>query len=172
MLLRLIACAALATFVGCAAKAAVAVAPDFTLAQVRGGSFHLRAHLAQPILLAFLQTLPDTADTPSRGEVVSVMSMATQYAPRGLTVAVIDASELANVRTSDGALLNASYDWNLNVPLLEDRAGAVARLFGVSATPTLVLVGADGQIVQRWTGLVPPAELARGVMLAFPRSER
>jgi peroxiredoxin len=163
----LVACAVTATIAGCTAKASVNVAPDFTLRQVRGGSFHLRAHVGHPILLAFLQTLPDTLDTPSRSEVVSVMSMATQYTSRGLTVAVVDASELARVRPSRDALLNVTYDWNLNVPLIEDSDGTVARLFGVTAPPTIVIVGAQGRIVQRWVGLVPPAELARGVMLAL-----
>lgn len=163
----LVLCIIAATVSGCMAKTSVNATTDFTLQQVRGGSFHLRAHIGHPILLAFLQTLPDTVDTPSRSEFVSVMSMATQYAPRGLTVAVIDASELAGIHASHDALLNASYDWNVNVPLMEDQDRAVAQRFAVVAPPTIVIVGARGQILQRWTGLVPPAELARTVMLAL-----
>ncbi len=93
-----------------------------------------------------------------------MISMATQYGARGLTVAVIDASELMNhTRPDHGALVNASYDWQLNVPLLEDANGSVARHFGVVQLPTIVLVAPDGRIARRWEGPTKPAELALGI---------
>lgn len=89
------------------------------------------------------------------------MSMATQYHRRGVVVAVVDASALVSHLPSDhGALLNASYDWQMNVPLLEDANSKVAHLFGVARLPTVVLVAPDGRIAMRWEGLTTPAELA------------
>jgi hypothetical protein len=138
--------------------------PDVTLIDVRGGAFHLRSLPAQPLLLAFLQTVPDTADTPSRSQVVFLASMAQQYGPRGLRVAIVDASDLTLAsQPSHDAVLNSSYDWHLNFPLLFDQKGQLARALQVKEVPTTFLVAIDGTIVQRWQGLTRPAVLAQGI---------
>jgi peroxiredoxin len=138
--------------------------PDFTLPDVRGGAFHLRAAPAQPLLLAFLQTVPDTADTPSRNQVVFLSSMAQQYGPRGLRVAIVDASILlAGSQPSHDAVLNASYDWHLKFPLLLDQDGQLTRELGVREVPATFLVAIDGTIVQKWQGRTRPATLATGI---------
>jgi peroxiredoxin len=138
--------------------------PDFTLPQVRGSTFRLYSQPAQPVLLAFLQTVPDTADTTSRSQVVFLSSMAQQYGPRGLRVAVIDASALVNHRPPDhGSLVNVSYDWQMNFPLLEDGDNQITQRFGVIQIPTLVLLAPDGRICQRWQGATGPAQLAQGI---------
>jgi len=148
--------------------------PDLTLPDIRGGAFHLRALPAQPLLLAFLQTVPDTADTPSRGQVVFLASMAHQYGPRGLRVAIVDASALtAGSQPSHDAALNASYDWQLNFPLLLDPNGQLARQLGVREVPTTFLIAIDGTIVRRWQGRTLPAILAQGIerLLGGPRGQ-
>ncbi|MGD0629703.1 MAG: TlpA disulfide reductase family protein [Terracidiphilus sp.] len=138
--------------------------PDFSLTQVRGGEFHLRAAAGKPVLIAFLQTVPDTADTPSRNEAVFLLSMAHQYTPRGLAVVAIDESALVRGRPPQrGELINASYDWQLSFPLLDDSGNHVARRFGVVKLPTLVLIAPDGRVAQRWEGLTRPAILAQGI---------
>lgn len=144
------------------------MAPDVTLRDVRGGTFALRSRPAQPLLLAFLQTVPDTADTPSRSEVVFLASMAHQYGPRGLRVAVVDATAVAHVAMpSHEALLNASYDWRLEFPLLVDESGTLARRMGAGEVPTTFLLAADGRIVEEWRGLARPAALAAGIEKAL-----
>jgi len=83
--------------------------PDLTLSDVRGCAFPLHVVPAQPLLLAFLQTVPDTANTASRSQVVFLASMAHQYGPRGLRVAIVDASVLTHLpQPSNDAVLNAS----------------------------------------------------------------
>jgi peroxiredoxin len=145
-------------------SAPVSTLPDLTLPDVRGGVFHLRALPAQPLLLAFLQTVPDTADTPSRNQVVFLASMAQQYGPRGLRVAIVDASALVpGSQASHDAVLNASYDWRLTCPLLLDHNGQLARQLGVKEVPTTFLFANDGTIVQRWQGRTRPAILAQGI---------
>lgn len=142
----------------------VSTLPDLTLPDVRGGAFHLRAQPAQPLLLAFLQTVPDNADTPSRNQVVFLASMARQYGPRGLRVAIVDASVLVpGSQPAHDAILNASYDWHLKFPLLLDRNGQLARQLGVREVPTTFLIAIDGSIVQRWQGRTLPAILAQGI---------
>ena len=142
----------------------VSTLPDLTLPDVRGGAFHLRAQPAQPLLLAFLQTVPDTADTPSRNQVVFLASMAQQYGPRGLRVVIVDASVFVpGSPPSHDAVLNASYDWHLKFPLLLDQNGQLARQLGVEQVPTTFLIAIDGTIVQRWRGRTLPAILAQGI---------
>jgi len=150
--------------IGCRSARSADAAPDFTLPQVRGGIFRLYSQPAQPVLLAFLQTVPDTADTRSRSQVVFLSSMAQQYGPRGLRVAVIDASAIVSRRPPDhAALVNVSYDWQMNIPLLEDVDNQIAQRFGVTQIPTLVLLAPDGRICQRWQGSAGPAQLAQGI---------
>jgi len=162
--------ALVAAVAGCAALVAAsgliepgARVPDFTLPAVRGGSFTVRPATPQTALIAFLQTYPDTADTASRGEVALLESMEHQYGARGLRVAIVDATAVATGKSpSHDSLVNASYDWNLAVPLLEDD-GRVAALLGVTRAPTVVLVKADGMVAQAWERRVSPGELAIAV---------
>ena len=157
-------CAVVALAVGLRPTRSGDSVPDFTLPQVRGGSFHLHSEPGRPVLLAFLQTAPDTADTPSRSQVIFVASMAQQYGPRGLRVAVIDASALVNHRLPDhDALVNVTYDWQMKFPLLEDPDSHIAQRFGVTQVPTLLLLAPDGTISRRWQGLTRPAPLAQGI---------
>jgi peroxiredoxin len=95
---------------------------------------------------------------------VFLASMAQQYGPRGLRVAIVDASILlAGSQPSHDAVLNASYDWHLKFPLLLDQNGQLTRELGVREVPTKFLVAIDGTIVQRWQGRTRPAILAQGI---------
>jgi hypothetical protein len=155
---------ALVCTLGCHRDQVATPALDFTLPQVRGGSFHLGAGLSPAVLLAFLQTVPDIEDTQSRRQVAFLLSMNHQYSARGLKVVIVDSSALVTRQppTRD-ALINASFDWQLDIPLLEDDDNRVARKWGVSKVPTLMLVASDGTLAQRWDGLTGPAILAQSI---------
>ena len=156
--------AALMCMPGCHRDRSATPLPDFTLPQVRGGVFHLRSGHSQAVLLAFLQTVPDTADTPSRQQVGFLLSMNHQYSARGLKVVIVDSSALVTHQLpKHDALINASYDWQLDIPLLEDNDNHVARSWGITQVPTLILFASDGSIAQRWQGLTGPAILAHGI---------
>jgi peroxiredoxin len=156
--------AALICVPACRRDQSAAAVPAFTLPQVRGGVFHLRPGRSHAVLLAFLQTVPDTTDTPSRGQVPFLLSMNHQYSARGLNVVIVDSSALVThqLPTRD-ALINASYDWQLDIPLLEDDGNRVARNWGVTQVPTLLLLASDGTLAQRWHGLTGPAILAKSI---------
>lgn len=138
--------------------------PDFALPQVRGGVFHLHEDYSHTVLLAFLQTALDTADTPSRQQVGFLRSMEHQYGNRGLKIAIIDSSALVTHEApARNALVNASYDWQLDFPLLEDDDDRVAKGLGINQVPTLILLRSDGSVFQRWNGLAGPASLAQSI---------
>lgn len=142
----------------------ISALPNITLPDINGGTFHLRSYPAQPLLLAFLQTFPDTAGTPSHSQVVFLSSMANQYGPRGLRVAIVDATILAHSsQPSRDALLNASYDWHLSFPLLLDKDLRLAHQLGVQQVPTTFLISADGQVLHQWRGFTRPAVLAQAI---------
>jgi thiol-disulfide isomerase/thioredoxin len=42
----------------------------------------------------------------------------------------------------------------------DDAASTIARTFGMSGTPFWVLIDAEGRVVRRFSGLVPPEEIA------------
>ena len=154
---------------GCGQERSLSSVPDFTLPDVRGGSFHLRAERSPVILLAFLQTVPDTADTPSRRQAGFLLSMKHQYGSRGLRVVVIDSSALVSEESpKTEALLNASYDWHLDISVLEDNKNHLGKSLGITRAPTLLLLASDGTIIQRWTGLTDPASLAEAMRRYVP----
>jgi hypothetical protein len=137
---------------------------DIALPQVQGGIFDARLQRPGVVLLAFLQTVPDTADTQSRRQAAFLSSMARQFGPGGLVVAAIDASALVNGRPPEhGALVNASYDWHLTFPLLEDAGNRIARGFAITEVPTVVMLAPGGTVTRRWQGLVLPAVLAENI---------
>jgi hypothetical protein len=164
LMTMMLALAILASLPACHRDQPATAVADFTLPQVRGGAFDLHAVRSQPVLLAFLQTVPDLADTPSRQQVGFLLSMNHQYTSRGLKIVIIDASALVTGQPpSHDALLNASYDWHLDVPLLEDDHNRVAARIGITRVPTLILLSPDGSIAQQWRGLTGPAILAQEI---------
>jgi len=168
VVLGIVACAAVLAFAAGGSIRPGDAAPDFTLTAVRGGVFTLHQSTPQPALIAFLQTTPDTADTQSRSEVALLQSMDHQYRSRGMRVVFIDATMLAAGHRPDrNSLINASYDWNLQIPLLEDESGRVARIFGVTHAPTTIMVKADGTVAQVWERPVSPGELAIAIERAL-----
>ncbi|MBS1851168.1 MAG: TlpA family protein disulfide reductase [Acidobacteria bacterium] len=149
---------------------------DFTLPNVRGGTFRLQDHQGRVLLLAFLQTQPDTgAENPSRSLVPSLLSMDHQYGKAGLEVVMIDATVLARPKArrieekSAGLappmamLLNTSYNWGLTLPLLADPQGAAAKLLHVETVPTLILMDGKGKVARRWTTVPHPGDLAAAI---------
>jgi hypothetical protein len=137
---------------------------DRELVAVRGGTYRLMGRKHRPLLLAFLQVVPDSAATSSRSEAVYLESMERQYGSRGLRIAAINAPlEKSDYKALHNELLNASYDWHLNIPLLEDANGSAVREFHVLTYPTLILIDGTGIIVQLWEGYTPPALLAQGI---------
>ena len=166
-------CCILAVLEGTLGGQCPKVAPDFSLAAARGGSFRLKDHMGRAVLLAFLRTQPDVDPTnTSRALVPSLISMDRQYRDSGLDVAMVDETALArptkyapNVAGTPGigALLNASYDWGLTFPLLADPGSKVAKRYGVNELPMIVLIGKKGQVSRCWKGQVHPANLSAGI---------
>lgn len=142
------------------------VAPRVDLA-VAGAS---GAQLALPVqgqvtLVSFLATQPDSANSPSRSQVVELVSLASQYTAQGLRVAIVDHS---STPAALSALANTRYDWQLgSLPLLADPDHATAYRYGVASAPATLLIGRDGRVLDRWSGYVLTAVAAQAISAAF-----
>lgn len=90
--------------------------------------------------------------------------MSHQYAALGLCVVVVDTSKfLSHQSVSKQDLANASADWHLDFPVLEDPGGEVVHQFGIHDAPALVFINAHGNIMQSWNGYTRPAVLAQAI---------
>jgi len=147
-------------------------ATDASKHRIRHSNFSRRSHPPALMLLAFLQTTPDTADTPSRREVAFLHSLSHQYRWRGLKVTVVDSSGPAGPHPQHQALINAGYDWHLDIPIVEDRGHHLSSRFAVAEFPTIMLLTSQGKLVRRWQGFAGPATLAAAVELEFGKSLR
>jgi hypothetical protein len=144
-----------------------AFAPDFRLTSVQGISYRLADFRGQAVLLSFIDARSEDVSSSvvneSRSQVVSLKSMAYQYGSKGVQVLVVDATALSEGERLDRAeLLSLVYNWDLEmVPVLMDTdTGATVRMFGVSDSPTTLVIGPDGRVMQRWDGVASSAQLA------------
>ena len=85
-----------------------------------------------------------------------------EFNQRGLTVLAV------NVQEHRDQVANWVEEKNVTSPILLDADGAVARWYGVTGTPTVVLIGQQGELIGRavgsreWTG-----EKGRGLFEAL-----
>jgi len=144
-------------------------APDFQLNAVRGGTVHLADYAGCVVLLSFISTRSDTSSSsssdPSSSQVVFLESMQQQYNSKGLRIIIVDATALLTGQHPDqDTLLNYTYNVNLDaIPLADDPDGATAQNYGVTSVPTTFMIGQDGLVNQRWSGLVSSSQLAFSV---------
>jgi peroxiredoxin len=137
-------------------------APEVSGQAVRGGEQRLSSLRGKVVVLGFVSTgIAGTGPgvDRSKGQLVVLRSMSTQYQPCGATTLVIDADGTGDDRHDE--LVNFTYDRNLPFPLLAGRPAAEAAAeYGVRQVPTVAVIGRDGRIAHRWDGSAPPAQLA------------
>jgi AhpC/TSA family protein len=82
-----------------------------------------------------------------------------ELAPRGLSLVLVDLGE--DRETVREAVRARGY----RAPVLLDRGGDVANLYGVNATPTTFVIGRDGRLLGRAIGPRPWTETAGRALL-------
>jgi cytochrome c biogenesis protein CcmG/thiol:disulfide interchange protein DsbE len=112
-------------------------APDFTAETLNGDTVTLSDLQGSPVALNFWATwcVPCTVEMPA------LESAAARHADQNLVVLAVNAGE------SPGTVRAFMDEYNLTIPALLDRDGAILDLYTVRAFPTTVWVDADG-IVQ------------------------
>lgn len=148
------------------------IAPSFHTTDPLGGTVSVGRGEGRPVLLAFVNATASAAGwAASRAAGTLCASMATQYSARGLLVVMVDIDGPSSTST-DSTLINLAYDWHLGAVRIADIADAkrIATQYGITSTPTLVLISGTDHVLKLWTGEVPPAEAALAVQAALPAS--
>ena len=132
-------------------------APDFTLATLGGGSFHLASQLGHVVVLYFLAT--GCADcTPGSHDLGQAMTNAAVPGAEALAIDVNGTDQPADLEAlvqGAGIPAAAAIDWGI------DTTGEIAHLYGVQILETTIVIDTHGQIAYRRNGAVPPAQLAQ-----------
>ena len=111
-------------------------APNFQLASIGGASISLADLRGQPAVLVFW-----TAWCPvCKEEAPQFNQLAAQYEPRGVRVLGINIQD-SLARTESGIK-----DFGIRYAVVRDADAAVARLYKVTGTPTIVILDRQGTV--------------------------
>lgn len=112
--------------------------PPLALQDLSGQAVSLASLKGRVVLVNFWGTWCD----PCREEMPTLQQLADLYGGDGFTVLTV------NVKDTPAKAAIFMRNAGLNMPVLRDAEGAVARQWGVRIFPTSVLIGADGRA--RW----------------------
>lgn len=132
-------------------------APDFTLATLGGGSFHLADQRGHVVVLYFLESTCPSCVQESRDLVQALLSAKTPGA-QALTIDVSPGdspSDLQAFVQTVGVPATAPIRWGI------DTNGAISSAYGVQNMGTTVVIDAHGRLAYQSNGPVPPEQLAQ-----------
>jgi peroxiredoxin len=119
-------------------------APDFTLRDLDGGTFHLQAEQGKMVLIIFTTTWCPSC----RASIPTYRDIYQAYGERGLVVVNVDIQE-ALERVSQFAKIN-----RLPYRVLLDEDGSVGTAYGIVGVPALVLINQDGETISSDTTII------------------
>ena len=132
------------------------VAPDFELTLLDGSSFRLSDNVGRHvIILNFFATWCG----PCRAEMPELQRYQQAHRDEGVILVGIDAEEKHTV------VDQFVRELKLTFPIGIDGSGDLMKLYGVSAFPTTVLIGADGRVKLYETGAISNADVAFGALV-------
>ena len=126
-------------------------APDFSLTTLEGGPLELTDFKGErPLMLVFWATWCPIC----REEVPQIKQIVKQFEPQGLSVVGI------NVGINDSPRRVKAYrdKYAIDYPLAFDKGSRVTRAFGVTGTPTVLIL--DKQGIVRYRDAAVPENLA------------
>lgn len=75
-----------------------------------------------------------------------VRQIVQEFVPKGVQVITVIVAPVSHQPTTRDHLLNCWYQRNISTPAVVDLGGELARLFGVWAGPSAVVLNSEGQI--------------------------
>jgi thiol-disulfide isomerase/thioredoxin len=117
-------------------------APEFTLADLKGGKRALSSHKGKIVLLDFWATWCG----PCRREMPIIAKMHERYASKGLVVYGVNCSE------SNSKAQGFVDKYGYKFPILLDRTGDVQSKYGITAIPTVFIVDKSGKVSSHLIG--------------------
>ena len=132
-------------------------APDFTLAMLGGGAFHLASQQGHVVVLFFMAT--GCADCePGSHDLAQALQSAKIRGAQALAIDVNSGDRPADLQAfvqGVGIKASAPIQWGI------DTTGAIASAYNVQTLETTVVIDPHGQIAYRSDGAVPPEQLAQ-----------
>jgi peroxiredoxin len=119
-------------------------APDFTLRDLNGESFHLQAERGKMVLIIFTTTWCPSC----RASIPTYRDLYQAYGERGLVVVNVDIQE-PRERVSQFANTN-----RLPYRVLLDEDGSVGMAYGIVGVPALILINQDGEVISSDTTVI------------------
>ncbi len=115
-------------------------APNFSLADPKGGHYELASLRGKPVIVSFWATWCP----PCRAEMPTIQQYYQQYQQQGLVVLGVNA-------TSQDYPLNIVpfvQQYNLSFPILLDETGSAAHSYEVRSLPSTFFINRDGSIAE------------------------
>jgi thiol-disulfide isomerase/thioredoxin len=140
-----------------------APAPELTLKDLDGKDVSLSQYKGKVVLVNFWATWCD----PCREEIPWLIEMQEKYADRGFTVLGVamddeGRSVVAPFVQKERFAANGVKS-QMNYPILIGNDAAADKFGGLLGYPTSVLIGRDGKIQKRVTGLIPYPEIGKTI---------
>ena len=121
-----------------------AKAPDFTLPDLNGETFHLKAERGKMVLIIFTTTWCPSC----RESIPTYRDIHQAYGGKGLVVVNVDIQEPLE-RVNQFAKTN-----QIPYRVLLDEDGTVGMAYGIVGVPSLVLINQDGETISSDTSLI------------------
>jgi len=128
-----------------------AIAPDFSLTDMRGNTIRLSDLRGQRVLLNFWATWCH----PCRAEMPDLQSAYVKYKESGFAVLAVD------FRETEEKVNKFQQAYGITFPVVIDNTGAVALAYQVRGIPSSFFINRDGVVVLRYPGQLSLATIER-----------
>ena len=128
----------------------LAVAPDFRLPRLDGGTLRLSDYRGRVVLLNFWATWCP----PCRAEIPDLVELQRTWAAEGLEVIGVSLDE-----EGFEAVRPFAEAYDINYPLVVDDGTVAAQFGSLYGLPTTLVLDKEGRIVQRVIGLFPTEQM-------------
>ncbi len=129
-------------------------APDFSIPDITGATFHLYGATPAPVLIEFMAT----RCVHCQNEAPTLASLYPQYSGKVtfLSISIDTGYDTASILQSFSQNHNAPWTWARD-------ANGVATAYGVTGTPTIVLLDSGHIVKFRWEGETSTAVLSNAL---------
>ncbi|MCC6950898.1 MAG: redoxin domain-containing protein [Phycisphaerales bacterium] len=122
-------------------------APAFTLKDTEGKETTLAEHIKAGKIVVLQWFNPECPFVAKHyKETKTFNDLATTYAPKGVVFLAINSGAPGDQGAGARANTEAKKNWAIPYPVLLDEAGAVGRAYGAKNTPTMVVIGKEGNV--------------------------
>lgn len=142
----------------------VTTAPEFTLMTLEDKAVSLSEYRGTYVVLNFWATWCP----PCRAEIPELVSFHRGLSPDvdgGSKVALLSVNQTASEKNLD-TVRQFIAKYKIEFPVLLDRRNAVANQYGIRGIPTTFIIGADGSILARRSGVVSGSWIRRIIQSA------